>query len=70
MLSNDQDFSFERGTARVLNLGFIIPLSKGKFSKDVHMMVAGGIIPRMEKIVDQSKDLDSTVIATAFDLSL
>ncbi|KIN93572.1 hypothetical protein M404DRAFT_35974 [Pisolithus tinctorius Marx 270] len=53
VLSNDQDFSFERGTASALNLEFIIPLSKGKFFKDVHMMVTGGIIPRMEKIVDQ-----------------
>ncbi|KAI5996563.1 cytochrome P450 [Pisolithus orientalis] len=53
VLSNDQDFSFERGTASALNLEFIIPLSKGKFFKDIHMMVTGGIIPRMEKIVDQ-----------------
>ncbi|KAI5995715.1 cytochrome P450, partial [Pisolithus marmoratus] len=53
VISNDQDFSFERGTARVLNMSFIIPLSNGKFFKDIHMAVAGGVIPRMEKVVDQ-----------------
>ncbi|KAI6035883.1 cytochrome P450 [Pisolithus marmoratus] len=53
VISNDRDFSFELGTAKVLNLWFIIPLSKGNFFKNVHMMVAGGVIPRMEKIVDQ-----------------
>ncbi|KAL4075466.1 cytochrome P450 [Scleroderma citrinum] len=53
ILANNHDFSFERGTARILNLWFLIPLSKGRFFKDMHMMVAGGIIPRMERLVDQ-----------------
>ncbi|KAI6042165.1 cytochrome P450 [Pisolithus marmoratus] len=53
VISNDQDFSFELGTARLLNLPFILPLSGGKFFKDVHTMVAGGTIPRMDKLVDQ-----------------
>ncbi|KAI6042164.1 cytochrome P450 [Pisolithus marmoratus] len=53
VLSNDQDFSFERGTARLLNLPFILPLSKGKFFKDVHTTVVGGTIPRMDKLVDK-----------------
>ncbi|KAI5992844.1 cytochrome P450 [Pisolithus marmoratus] len=53
VISNDRDFSFERGTARLLNLPFILPLSGGKFFKDVHTMVASGTIPRMDKLVDQ-----------------
>ncbi|KAG6333297.1 hypothetical protein ID866_5793 [Astraeus odoratus] len=53
VLSKDHEFGFERGVATILNLSYLIPLSNGKFFKDLHMMVSGGIIPRMDQFIEQ-----------------
>ncbi|KAH7884901.1 cytochrome P450 [Phlebopus sp. FC_14] len=51
LLSDDRDFSFERGVTNILNFPSFI--ARSNFFKDVHMMVTGGIIPRMERTVEQ-----------------
>ncbi|KIJ58753.1 hypothetical protein HYDPIDRAFT_119272 [Hydnomerulius pinastri MD-312] len=51
LFSNDQEFSFEDGVATILNLPSIFRGSR--FFKDVHLMISGGVIPKMEEIVDK-----------------
>ncbi|KAL4075458.1 cytochrome P450, partial [Scleroderma citrinum] len=53
ILNKDHEFSFERGVATILNLSFLVPFIGGNFFKDMHMMVSGGIIPRMDQTIEQ-----------------
>ncbi|KIM63018.1 hypothetical protein SCLCIDRAFT_118388 [Scleroderma citrinum Foug A] len=53
VLSRDHEFSFEKGVATILNGSFLMSLTNGNFFKDMHMIISGGVIPRVDEIVDQ-----------------
>ncbi|EED79678.1 predicted protein [Postia placenta Mad-698-R] len=53
VLTCDRDFSFEEGSAAIMNLQPIMALTGGTLFRDLKDFVREGIIARMDEIVDQ-----------------